>query len=93
MDIHPLTPHLPRLLARSTPFLSTGEVDRNGDLMLLRYLLSVLRQDLRCRLEVYSAWAGCEEALQGRRHALLNGSLLWRVWTDLVRSAKCLALV
>lgn len=32
------------------------KINRDGDLLLLRYLLAVLDQDLRCRLEVRARW-------------------------------------
>ncbi|KAL4855002.1 Cilia- and flagella-associated protein 45 [Chlorella vulgaris] len=57
--------------------------DHNGDVLLLRYLCSLLHQDLTARLAVAAAWADVgEEGVQRRRAALLRNSLLWRIWLD-----------
>ncbi|PSC68396.1 flagella associated [Micractinium conductrix] len=58
--------------------------DHNGDMLLLRYLLTLLHQDLRVRLTVFRAYADVEEeavqsSLLGR---VLKNSLLWRIWMD-----------
>ncbi|KAI7840289.1 hypothetical protein COHA_006071 [Chlorella ohadii] len=59
------------------------EEDHNGDVLLLAYLLALLQQDLRARLQVFDAYADVEDsAVLGRRFALLQNSLLWRIWMD-----------
>lgn len=51
--------------------------------MALRYLTLVMEQDLAARLQAHSEWgsprwAG-DEAVAGRRKALLQNSLTWRI--------------
>lgn len=67
--------------------LPAVDEDHNGDVLLLRYLCSLLHQDLTARLAVAAAWADVgEEGVQRRRAALLRNSLLWRMWLDEVRA-------
>ena len=65
--------------------LRSAEVDLNGDLMLLRYMLTVLEQDLRARMKVFAAYSGEEydnDTVRGRQTAVLTSSLMWRIFTD-----------
>jgi hypothetical protein len=67
--------------------LRSAEVDCNGDLMLLRYMLTVLEQDLRARMKVFAAFSGNEsddDKVRGRQIAVLTSSLMWRIFTDYV---------
>ncbi|PRW59638.1 hypothetical protein C2E21_1506 [Chlorella sorokiniana] len=65
------------------------EEDHNGDVLLLAYLLALLQQDLRARLQVFEAYADVEDSkVLGLRFALLQNSLLWRVWMDQRESDK-----
>ena len=70
--------------------------DYNGDVLLLRYLLCLLREDLAARLVVFKAHTAAAAAAaaasgsqggQQQYAAVLQNSLLWRVWTDPVRAA------
>ncbi|KAL4458450.1 hypothetical protein ABPG75_013315 [Micractinium tetrahymenae] len=64
--------------------------DHNGDVLLLRYLLALLHQDLAARIAVFAAYGVAEEeAVQRRRGAVLQNSLLWRIWTDDTEDDNC----
>lgn len=76
----PCTPRPPTL----TPPGLEAEEDYNGDLLLLRYLLGLLSQDLAARLAVFRGWADVAAEVAGKRAALLSNSLLWRIWLDQV---------
>lgn len=63
--------------------VDSAKFDLNGDLMLLKYVLSVVEQDLDCRLHVHSAYADNSEenGVQDKRRAVLENSLAWRIFT------------
>ncbi|KAK2080956.1 hypothetical protein QBZ16_000810 [Prototheca wickerhamii] len=61
-----------------------------GDVMLLQYLVRVLRRDLEARVQVYdsippASAGGAASPLQGRRVAVLQHSLLARIYCDLMQ--------
>ena len=72
--------------------LDSAEVDFNGDLQLLQYLLVVIEQDLDVRLAAHDEMknkngteANTLKSL-GKRRALLEASLAWRIFAGLVRA-------
>lgn len=95
----PHSHHVPsRLSSLPTPAPCTrvAEEDYNGDLLLLRYLLTLLGQDLAARLAVFRGWADVaagDSQLASKRAALLSNSLLWRIWMDVVGRPLSLALL
>ena len=70
--------------------LNSDDLDRNGDLMLLCYLVRILEEDLAARLTVFNSYRNLTNAKDiSRRNALLEHSLLWRVSaSELVSSSS-----
>ena len=51
----------------------------SGDLLLFKYVVSELEQDLQCRLKVFFKVTNKE--LTAKKHALLQNSQLWRTFS------------
>lgn len=65
--------------------IHSAEVDFNGDLELLHYLIEVMDQDTNARLAVHTALAERPDAQtdagSSRRASLLTNSLVWRIYS------------
>lgn len=72
--------------------LISDELDRNGDLQVLAYLVDLIEQDLGARLTAFNAHKDGDDYSNmngGKRMALLQHSALWRICCiDLVSNAS-----
>lgn len=65
----------------------------HGELLLLKFIVAGLQQDLQARLAIYTALCKASSAGAGtassKKSMLLQGSVLWRLLTA-VRISSCL---